>query len=244
VNFPADSSEHEFIARLWGTRRVGYLMDQIRLHGENPELRDEVTELARKYGIVTPYTAYLIMEDERHRGVAQNVQSLPAFAMDAPAQQEAAKMYSGLKDGREGDRAIFQSRSSARLRMADTSAGAIQNGASEAVQSLGVAMPPPGVAGNVPVAAPAPVARVVQYAQETRFVGGRNFFQNNGQWIDPAVQKIPNAKRLRIQFASPEYYKLVKEHPETAPWLALGPNVQFVLAGEVCEIFDKAESNQ
>jgi len=39
------------------------------LHGENAELRDEVTELARKYGIVTPYTAYLIVEDERRREV-------------------------------------------------------------------------------------------------------------------------------------------------------------------------------
>ena len=49
---------------LWATRRVGYLLDEIRLHGENAELRDEVTVLARKYGIVTPYTAYLIVEDE------------------------------------------------------------------------------------------------------------------------------------------------------------------------------------
>jgi len=32
------------------------LLDEIRLRGENSELRDEVTELARKYSIVTPYT--------------------------------------------------------------------------------------------------------------------------------------------------------------------------------------------
>jgi hypothetical protein len=36
---------------------------------KNAELRDEVTELARKYGIVTPYTAYLIVEDEDRRRV-------------------------------------------------------------------------------------------------------------------------------------------------------------------------------
>ena len=64
VKFPGESDENEFIPRLWATRRVGYLLDEIRLHGENAELRDEVTELARKYGIVTPYTAYLILEDE------------------------------------------------------------------------------------------------------------------------------------------------------------------------------------
>ena len=61
VTFSGEKSENEFIPRLWATRRVGYLLDEIRLRGENSELRDEVTELARKYSIVTPYTAYLIM---------------------------------------------------------------------------------------------------------------------------------------------------------------------------------------
>src|SRR6185436_338895 len=63
-----DSSK-EWIAKLWATRRVGYLLDEIRLHGESKELKDEVVELARKYGVVTPYTAFLINEDERRREV-------------------------------------------------------------------------------------------------------------------------------------------------------------------------------
>ena len=76
VKFPEESSDNEFIPKLWATRRVGYLLDEIRLHGENAELRDEVTELARKYGIVTPYTAYLIVEDETRRKVPVAMQSL------------------------------------------------------------------------------------------------------------------------------------------------------------------------
>jgi len=75
VNFPEDSSENAFIPRLWATRRVGYLLDEIRLHGENSELRDEVTELARQYGIVTPYTAYLILEDETRHDVPVQMRS-------------------------------------------------------------------------------------------------------------------------------------------------------------------------
>ena len=63
--FPEKHDENEFIARLWATRRVGYLLDEIRLHGENKELVDSVTSLAKSYGIVTPYTSYLIVEDER-----------------------------------------------------------------------------------------------------------------------------------------------------------------------------------
>jgi hypothetical protein len=82
VSFPEEASKNEFIPRLWATRRVGYLLDEIRLHGENAELRDEVTELARKYSIVTPYTAYLILEDETHRNVPMPMRSLQSFDGD------------------------------------------------------------------------------------------------------------------------------------------------------------------
>src|SRR5205814_4550151 len=41
TRFAEESSENDFIPRLWATRRVGYLLDEIRLHGENAELRDE-----------------------------------------------------------------------------------------------------------------------------------------------------------------------------------------------------------
>ncbi|WP_456425432.1 hypothetical protein [Rhodocaloribacter sp.] len=53
------------MARLWATRRVGELLDEIRLHGANDELRDEVIALAKEHGLVTPYTSYLVHEDER-----------------------------------------------------------------------------------------------------------------------------------------------------------------------------------
>ena len=72
VEFQVESDEYDFIPRLWATRRVGYLLDQIRLHGENKELKEEVTTLAKKYGIVTPFTAYLILEDDRINNVAVN----------------------------------------------------------------------------------------------------------------------------------------------------------------------------
>src|SRR6185312_6212955 len=83
VKFAANASDNEFIPKLWATRRVGYLLDEIRLHGENAELRDEVTELARKYGIVTPYTAYLIVEDEKKREVPMAMQSLSRLSKDS-----------------------------------------------------------------------------------------------------------------------------------------------------------------
>jgi Ca-activated chloride channel family protein len=53
-----------FIPRLWATRRIGHLLNEIRLHGENPELIDSVVKLSIRFGIVTPYTSYLVTETE------------------------------------------------------------------------------------------------------------------------------------------------------------------------------------
>jgi Ca-activated chloride channel homolog len=53
-----------WLARLWATRRIGHLLNQIRLHGENPELVDAVVDLSIRFGIVTPYTSYLLTEDD------------------------------------------------------------------------------------------------------------------------------------------------------------------------------------
>ncbi len=63
--FPAEQADNTFIPRLWATRRVGYLLDEIRLRGENAELKDEVIRLSKEHGIMTPYTSYLVLEDDK-----------------------------------------------------------------------------------------------------------------------------------------------------------------------------------
>jgi Ca-activated chloride channel family protein len=59
LNFPLRADKNDFLPRLWATRRVGWLIEQIRSNGENKELRDEIVDLGTRYGIVTPYTSYL-----------------------------------------------------------------------------------------------------------------------------------------------------------------------------------------
>ena len=54
---------HKFVEQLWARRKVGYMLDQIRVNGDKPELVSEVVALAKKYGITTPYTSYLIVPD-------------------------------------------------------------------------------------------------------------------------------------------------------------------------------------
>jgi Ca-activated chloride channel family protein len=64
VNFPDKTNdERAFVEDLWARRKVGYLLDQIRANGEKKELVDEVVALAKRYGITTPYTSYLIVPD-------------------------------------------------------------------------------------------------------------------------------------------------------------------------------------
>ena len=64
LRFPLREEKNEFLPRLWATRRVGWLMEQIRSNGEQQELRDEIVDLGTRYGIVTPYTSYLALESE------------------------------------------------------------------------------------------------------------------------------------------------------------------------------------
>src|SRR5262249_22309114 len=101
ANFPDQANDHEFIPRLWATRRVGYLLDEIRLRGESKELKDEVAELARKYNIVTPYTAFLITEDEVRRGVAQRARTLQ-FENESSLRQ-LGDAYRRSMDEKDGD---------------------------------------------------------------------------------------------------------------------------------------------
>jgi len=62
LRFPMREESNDFLPRLWATRRVGWLMEQVRSNGEQQELRDEIVDLGTRYGIVTPYTSYLALE--------------------------------------------------------------------------------------------------------------------------------------------------------------------------------------
>jgi Ca-activated chloride channel family protein len=64
VRFVKEGTEHEFIPRLWAMRKIGYLMSEIRLKGEKQELVDEIVALSKEYGLMTPYTSYLVLEHE------------------------------------------------------------------------------------------------------------------------------------------------------------------------------------
>ncbi len=75
--------DRDFVEQLWARRKVGYLLDQIRLNGESKEVMMEVLTLAKKYGIATPYTSHLIVPD-MPMPVAQGASGGRAFPMGGP----------------------------------------------------------------------------------------------------------------------------------------------------------------
>jgi len=62
--FSRTSADNAVITRLWATRKIGYLLNKIRLAGPDSETINQIIELSIRYGIVTPYTSYLITESE------------------------------------------------------------------------------------------------------------------------------------------------------------------------------------
>ncbi len=91
TQFPDSRPDTDYIAALWAARKIGYLLDQIRLHGEKKELVDEVVRLSREYGILTEYTAFLAEEPraiplaEAQERAAGNVRAAAAPGMSMGA---------------------------------------------------------------------------------------------------------------------------------------------------------------
>ena len=93
ADFKAGSEVGEvnsFIPRLWAARKIGYLLNQIRHQGENSEWVDAVIQLSLRYGIITPYTSFLIEEDDLFSGEGWEEEA-----------HELAQEYSGNAVGAE-----------------------------------------------------------------------------------------------------------------------------------------------
>lgn len=83
---------YNFLPRLWATRRIGYLLEEIRLQGQDKELVEEVERLGLKYGIVTPYTSFLVTENERRFIDAAAPEATEAFAARSVTGEGAVKI--------------------------------------------------------------------------------------------------------------------------------------------------------
>jgi Ca-activated chloride channel family protein len=236
LTFPGKREEDSFIARIWATRRIGFLLDEIRLRGENSELRDEVTQLARTYGVVTPYTAYLIVEDESRRNVPEGVRSLESLRRDTTARQQAAETYLDYQRQQSGPAAVAGARAGYALQSAVSPDAAATRNYDDYQKSMALSSRPASTnlarGSGVGTASTAPVA-------ETRVAGGRTFYLNNGLWVDSLVQTAKSlGQPVVLKVGTDEYFELLRRHPEAAAWLAIGPKVSFVLDGKLFQTTD------
>jgi len=62
--FPRHQPDHDYIPALWAARRIGELTRQARLEGQTPALIAQIRDLGLRYGILTEYTSYLVLEPE------------------------------------------------------------------------------------------------------------------------------------------------------------------------------------
>ncbi|MFZ2322733.1 MAG: VIT domain-containing protein [Ignavibacteriaceae bacterium] len=217
-NFKSDNDRYNFIPTLWASRRIGYLLDVIRLNGENKELIDEVTALAREQGIITPYTSYLIMEDEdlriRQGRLVDGLQTLPQRP-ELKRKNEADYFMMNDKSGSGSVKVSeeFQSLNSA-SNFKQTQQG---NERLNYIDSKGVNQ---------------------NLSQQVRNVLGRAVYQQDKFWVDSELQKRETKNVKRIQFGTDEYFKLLNKEPETAQFLALGQNVKFFYNNTFYEVYE------
>ena len=112
-SFPSADLQHTFLPRLWAGRAVSHLLNQIRLYGESDELVDEVVRLSQRYGIITPYTSFLVEEDaydaEEAADAVRQTTAAPAIGANAVAGSSSLKALSEaetVQAGTEGVRIV------------------------------------------------------------------------------------------------------------------------------------------
>ncbi|MCY3020793.1 MAG: VWA domain-containing protein, partial [Planctomycetota bacterium] len=62
VTWPARDLDNSYLPRVWAMRKIGHLIEDVQLHGQNQEIIREIVDLAQRHGIVTPYTSQLVLE--------------------------------------------------------------------------------------------------------------------------------------------------------------------------------------
>ena len=210
LSFPEKRTENEFLAHLWAMRRVGHLLDQIRTNGESKELRDEIVQLGTRYGIVTPYTSYLVLEP----GV--QVAGMPGMVNETVTIQPSARMGGG------SPRYLPPP---APKPMADPTASSGQGAVQMSKEKEKLSRADKVVA-----------ASEVATGSSMRQVAGKTFYQREGVWTDSEFKAEDKLPTVTLKFGSDEYFNLIGQEPKLADYFALAERVVVVLKGKVYRV--------
>ncbi|MGC1722820.1 MAG: VIT domain-containing protein [Isosphaeraceae bacterium] len=219
--FPAEledsdrGSAHEFVERIWATRRVGYLIDQIDMSGQNRELIDELVSLSTRYGILTPYTAFLADERVPLHAAMQN-------ARQAGENLVALRSVSGGFGvvQREAKQSYMRADKPEQAGMAGM--GKVMGGGTQSLGSYGNMMGG-GMAQNVQA--------------KLRQVGSKTFYFKENRWIDSMVKPDEDAKAKLIRQFSNDFFNLARsQSADLNQYLTFTEPVTIKLAGTVYRI--------
>ena len=178
----------DFIALLWAQRRIGEIIDEIDLAGGQPnkELVNELVELSKRYGILTPYTSFLALEDQ---AITSDMEILTAAGSNLSAMEDTV-----------GQGANLQREMKAEYMRADK-APAPMAAAPEASQAKAEQMA--AFDQMVAKADPASLHLPNQW-------GGQTFYYKNGQWQDSTVTEAQLKNPKVIAQFSDAYFELAK----------------------------------
>lgn len=78
------------VARIWASRKIGALLNKIRLQGPDEETIAQIVRLSIRFGIVTPYTSYLVEEPNPLGADVQNKMAEEAYSQAQAAPMDAS----------------------------------------------------------------------------------------------------------------------------------------------------------
>jgi Ca-activated chloride channel family protein len=207
-SFPLRTDANDYLPRLWATRRVGWLMEQVRSNGEQKELRDEIVDLGTRYGIVTPYTSYLALEDERMSSV------------NAPRQSVTRR--NATIGGTFGNMAPPSPSSSPKVAAESvivTGADAVQQSKAQREQQDVIRVNDDDVRKDA-----------------VKRVAGKTFYLIDGVWTDSEFKAESKLLETVLVFGSDEYFALLKQNTKLGNYFSLGERVVVVLDGRVYRV--------
>jgi Ca-activated chloride channel family protein len=220
VNFRGEEAA-PFLPRLWAHRKVAFLIDEIRLHGENKELVDEVIRLATRYAIVTPYTAGLVVEEsELERLPAASWRLRLSDGRSRPPGDPAPGSAGGGAGGIAPPATVPPPAPSAEVAKKEAKASTDLAKRKEAL----------GGAGRDDK----DDEGLAKAQERVQTVEGKSFVQHaDGRWIDTAYDG--KAETTKVPAYSEAWFTLSKD-AKIAKILALGDRVVFLHDGKVYEV--------
>jgi Ca-activated chloride channel homolog len=198
VDFARHDADHEYVGTLWAARRIGALTRTMRLEGATEQRIEEIRTLALRHGIVTEYTAYLVLEPDRS---SADIANAPVRRRSDGSQAPAAAPSSVQQTGRGAFEAAQTSADYATASNVGEAKKVSQRAQMRSEQEN-------GASGG---------GRAQQ-----RLVGSRRYEQRGAQWTDIGQR---SQRVVTVEAFSAAYFALLQALPELRDASQLGDDV-------------------